>query len=48
MDKIAEGVVIQYLYKKGLAPKAIYADMVATLKKDAPFICYHKKMGGRN
>ena len=36
MDKIAERAVIQYLHKKGLVPKAIHADMVATLGKDAP------------
>ena len=28
--------MIQYLHKKGLAPKTIHADMVATLGKDAP------------
>ena len=28
--------MIKYLHKKGLAPKAIHADMVATLGKDAP------------
>ena len=36
MDKIAERSVIQYLHRKGLPPKAIHADMVATLGKDAP------------
>ena len=35
MDKIAEREVIQYLHKKGLAPKAIHADMVATMGKDS-------------
>ena len=34
MDRIAERT-IQYLHKKGLAPKAIHADMVATLCKNA-------------
>ena len=34
MDKIAEWAVIQYLHKKGLAPKV--TDMVATLGKHAP------------
>ena len=28
--------MIQYLHKKGLTPKAIHADRVATLGKDAP------------
>ena len=36
MDKIAEWAVIQHLHKKGLASKAIHADIVATLGKDAP------------
>ena len=36
MDKIGEGAVIQYLHKKGLTPKDIHNDMVATLGKDAP------------
>ena len=36
MDKTAERAVIQYLHKKGLAPKAIHADRVATLGKDVP------------
>ena len=33
MDKTAERAVIQYLHKKGLARKAIHADIVATLGK---------------
>ena len=36
MDKIGERAVIQYLYKKGLTPKDIHNDMLATLGKDAP------------
>ena len=36
MDKISERAVIQYLHKKGLTPKDIHNDMVATLGKDAP------------
>ena len=36
MDKIGERAVIQYLHKKGLTPKNIHNDMVATLWKDAP------------
>ena len=36
MDKISEKAVIQYLHKKGLTPKDIHNDMVATLGKDAP------------
>ena len=36
MDKIGERAVIQYLHKKGLTPKDIHNDMVATLGKDAP------------
>ena len=36
MDKIGERAVIQYLYKKGLTPKDIHNDMVATLGKDDP------------
>ena len=36
MDKIGERAVIQYLHKKGLAPKDIHTDMVATLGEDAP------------
>ena len=35
MDKIGERAVIQYLQKKGLTPKDIHNDMVATLGKDA-------------
>ena len=31
MDKIVEQAVIQHLHRKGLALKAIHADMVATL-----------------
>ena len=34
MDKIGERAVIQYLHKKGLTPKDIHNDMVAT--PDAP------------
>ena len=36
MDKIGERAVIQYLHNKGLTPKDIHNDMVATLGKDAP------------
>ena len=36
MDKIGERAVIQYLHKKGLTPKDVHNDMVATLGKDAP------------
>ena len=36
MDKIGERAVIQYLHKKGLKPKDIDSDMVATLGKNAP------------
>ena len=36
MDQIAERAVIQFLHKKGLAPKTIYTDIVATLGKDVP------------
>ena len=36
MDKIGERAVFQYLHKKGLIPKDIHNDMVATLGKDAP------------
>ena len=36
MDRIGEREVIQYLHKKGLTPKDIHNDMVATLGKDAP------------
>ena len=36
MDKIGERAVIQYLHEKGLTPKDIHNDMVATLGKDAP------------
>ena len=36
MDKISEKAVFQYLHKKGLTPKDIHNDMVATLGKDAP------------
>ena len=36
MDKISERAVIQHLHKKGLTPKDIHNDMVATLRKDAP------------
>ena len=42
MDKIAEWAVIQYLDKKDLAPKAIHADMVATMGE-----AVGKKVGGR-
>lgn len=34
MDKIWHRGVIKYLQKKGLAPKDIHADMVATLGDD--------------
>ena len=36
MDKLGERAVVQYLHKKGLTPKDIHNDMVATLGKDAP------------
>ena len=36
MEKNGERAVIQYLHKKGLTPKDIHNDMVATLGKDAP------------
>ena len=36
MDDIWHLGVIKYLQKKGLAPKGIHADMVATLGDDAP------------
>ena len=36
MHKTAERAVIQYLRKKGLAPKDIHAGMVVTLPSDAP------------
>ena len=36
MDKIWHCGIIKYLQKKGLAPKDIHADMVATLGDDAP------------
>ena len=35
MDKTAERAVIKYLHKRGLAPKAVHSDMVATLGKDS-------------
>ena len=36
MDKIWHRGIIKYLQKKGLAPKDIHADMVATLGDDTP------------
>ena len=36
MDTITERALIQYLHKKGLAPKDIHTDMIATLANDAP------------
>ena len=36
IDKIWHCGIIKYLLKKGLAPKDIYADMVATLGDDGP------------
>ena len=36
MDKIRQCGVIRYLQKKGLAPKEIRADIIATLGDDAP------------
>ena len=36
MDKVAERAVIQYLHKKGLAPKVIHANMEAAMGKDIP------------
>ena len=43
MDKIGERAVIQYLHQKGLTPKDIHNDMVATLVKDAPSYATVKK-----
>ena len=43
MDKIGEKAVIQYLHKKGLTPKDIHNDMVATLEKDAPLYATVKR-----
>ena len=51
MDKIWHRGVIKYLYKKGLVPKDIHADMVATLGDTAPLYvtvkrwAAHFKMG---
>ena len=36
MDKIGHRAVIQYLHIKGLTPKEIHEDMVATLRDNAP------------
>ena len=44
MDKIGERAVIQYLHKKGLTPKDIHNDMVATLGKDAPLHATMKRL----
>ena len=43
MDKIWQRGIIKYLQKKGLAPKDIHADMVATLGDDAPALSTVKK-----
>lgn len=43
MDKIWHRGVIKYLQKKGLTPKDIHADMVATLGDDAPALSTVKK-----
>lgn len=44
MDKRAECAVIVYLHKRGLSPKAIHEDMIATLGKDAPSLATVKKL----
>ena len=43
MDKIWHRGVIKYLQKKGLTPKDIHADMVATLGDDAPALSTTQK-----
>ena len=43
MDKIWHRGVIKYLQKKGLAPKDIHADMVATLGDDTPALSIVQK-----
>ena len=43
MDKIWHRGIIQYLQKKELAPKDIHADMIATLRDDAPALSTVKK-----
>ncbi|KAM4678284.1 histone-lysine N-methyltransferase SETMAR-like isoform 1-T2 [Discoglossus pictus] len=46
MEKISHRAVIQFLAKKGLTPKAIHDDMVATLGEDAPSYSMVKKWTG--
>ena len=43
MDKIWHRTIIKYLQKKGLAPKDIHTNMVATLGDDAPALSTVKK-----
>ena len=43
MDKIGHRAVIQYLQIKGLTPKEIHEDMVATLQDNAPSYSMVKK-----
>ena len=43
MDKIWHRSIIKYLQKKGLVPKDIHTDMVATLGDDAPALSTVKK-----
>ena len=43
MDKIWHRGIIKYVQKKGLAPKDVYADIVATLGDDAPVLSTVKK-----
>ena len=43
MEKIWHHDIIKYLQKKGLARKDIHADMVATLRDDAPALSTVKK-----
>ncbi|XP_076055186.1 protein GVQW3-like [Oratosquilla oratoria] len=43
MDKIGYWAVIQYLHIKGLTPKEIHEDMVATLRDNAPSYSMVKK-----
>ncbi|XP_029636823.1 uncharacterized protein LOC115212122 [Octopus sinensis] len=47
MDKIWHHGIIKYLQEKGLAPKDIHADVVATLGADAPALSIVKKWAGR-
>ena len=43
MDKIGHQAVIQYLHIKGLTPKVIHNDMVATLQDNVPLYSMVKK-----